>query len=143
MNELSLFDTLFGNGMPIPTMEHRPVFIPTVDVIQTNDGYELDMDLPGKTENDINIDVDHNTLKISSKKPEKPANPEECKKEHKEHPYFLINERRPNRFFERSFILPDDVNTNEISASMKNGVLTINMPKKEKTEPKRIAIAAA
>ena len=68
MNELSLFDSLFNNTMDSVFNNYRTVSDPKVDVKETENAYSLDMELPGRTENDVNIELDHNTLSISSKK---------------------------------------------------------------------------
>ena len=69
MNELALFDTIFNNSMDnvFGGMGYRSSYVPKVDVKETKDVYVLDMELPGRSENDVNIELDHNTLTISSK----------------------------------------------------------------------------
>ena len=54
MNELSLFDSLFGNeGFPFPSSVKT--YMPRVDIFETKENYVLHMDLPGKTEKDIDL----------------------------------------------------------------------------------------
>lgn len=152
MNEL--FNTLFeafDDQMQNSGYCTTSYAAPKVDISETKDAYTIEMDLPGKTENDINIELDRNTLKISSIEEAKPEAEEkgetkENKKEHAEKlevpaKRFLIKERSTSKF-SRSFTLPEDIDEQNIAASFKNGVLNIIVPRKELAAPKRIAITA-
>lgn len=141
MNELALFNNLM-NGMFDDGADFggRTFNMPNVDVKEDKDGYKLEMDLPGRTEKDVNLELDHNTLTISSVKEE---NHEEKNDKHeKDDAKWLIRERRVSEF-SRRFTLPDDVNGEKIAASFKNGVLTVTMPRKMLAAPKRISIEVA
>ncbi|MBD5412287.1 MAG: Hsp20/alpha crystallin family protein [Treponema sp.] len=145
MKELSLFDSLFNGAMDDAIGLGYRISVPKVDVTECKDCYNLEMELPGLTEKDVNIDLDRNVLTISSVKEEKKENDGDEKKakdEEKNKKSFLIRERRTT-MFSRSFTLPDDVDSEKVSAVFKNGILTVNMPRKETPSPKRIAIAAA
>lgn len=144
MNELALFDSLFNGTMGgmMNGLGGRPGAIPTVDVKEAGDAYTLEMELPGRSENDVSIELDHNTLTISSKtEEEKSSKEEKPEKDGKEKSKYLIRERRVSSF-RRSFTLPDDVNEEAVNASFKNGILTVAMPRKAPATPKRIAIKA-
>lgn len=138
MNELStlnsLFDDLFGTGCAPVTLGTNAA-APRVDIKEEKDAYILEMELPGRSENDISIELDHNNLKIASVKDEK-----EEKKDKNEK--YILKERR-FASFERTFGLPQDVDASTINASFKNGVLTVNMLKKPDSAPTKIAIEAA
>ncbi|MDD7612559.1 MAG: Hsp20/alpha crystallin family protein [Spirochaetales bacterium] len=142
MNELALFNDLFDgfedDGYLIPSFNFRKaIATPKVDVKEEKDSYLLEMDLPGKTDNDINIELDRNVLTISSQtKSEK-----EEKAEAKTAGKYLIKERSYSKF-SRSFTLPEDVDSENLSAKVTNGVLTVTMPRKAIATPKRIAITA-
>lgn len=143
MNELSLFNRLF-NGLEddtylMPSFNMKKGFAaPKVDVKEEKEAYILEMDLPGKTENDISIELDKNVLTIASVNT---AEKEETK-ESKEAEKFLIKERSYSEFT-RSFKLPEDADSENICAKVTNGVLTVTMPKKALAAPKRITITAA
>ncbi len=142
MNELSLFDSLFNNSMDDVFSGYgcRTTVVPKVDVKETKDSYSLDMELPGRTENDVDIEIDHNTLTIASKQEEQK---EEAKKEKgSDKEKWLIKERRYSAF-SRSFQLPEDVDAEGVKASFKNGILNVVMPRKALAAPKRIAIECA
>ncbi len=144
MNELSLFNRLFNNddfGFCMPSYEHRNFATPTVDVKQTKDSYILDMDLPGKTENDVDLSLKDDVLTISSHEEEmKDAKSDKTEKE--DDGEWLIRERRSYNFTRR-FTLPQDVNADGVNATFKNGVLTVVLPRKPLAEPKKIAINVA
>lgn len=137
MNELSFFDSLFNDVFGNNSNVIYPAAVtPRVDVKEEDNSYSLEMELPGRTENDVNIELDHDTLTIGSKTEEK----KEDKKENKNCKY-ILKERRVNEF-KRRFTLPADVDAESIKANFKNGILTINMTKKAIAAPKRIAIEA-
>lgn len=142
MNELSLFNRLFNNedfGLSFPTFNANCA-TPSVDVKQTEDSYVLDMDLPGKTENDVDLTLKDDVLTIASH--EDTTKEAKSRDDEKENGEWLIRERR-SYSFTRRFTLPQDVNTEGVNASFKNGVLTVVMPRKPAAEAKKIAIQNA
>lgn len=137
MNELSIFDSLFNDVFgKSRSATYSPLSSPRVDVMEEEKSYVLEMELPGRSEDDVNIELDHDNLTIASKT-------QETKQEESEKPAakYILKERYANNF-ERRFMLPADVNTEDIKASFKNGILTIYMGKKENAAPKKIAIEA-
>jgi HSP20 family protein len=143
MNELSLFNSLFDDvfgGNTAPAVLCRTGFTaPKVDVIEEDNAYTLEMELPGRTENDINIELDHDNLTIASK--EETAKEEKENKKEMKNKKYLLNERRTSSFTRR-FSLPQDIDAESIAASFKNGILTVSMKKKEIAAPKQIAVIA-
>ena len=136
MNELALFNNLFDVDDFLPRFNFAPkMFSPKVDVKETKDAYTLHMDLPGMSEKDVDIELDHNVLTLSSKHEET----SEKKSDENEDEKYLIRERRCSSF-SRRFTLPDDVSSDNISASFKNGVLTVIIPRVAAPKAKRIAI---
>jgi len=107
-------------------------FTPTVNTREGDDAYYIEVDLPGVKKEDINIDVDDNTLTISGER--------KIKEEHKEDNFYKVESVYGK--FERAFSLPEDVDTEKIEAEHKNGVLEIKIPKVQKVEktPKKIEI---
>ncbi len=138
MNELSLFNNFFDDVLPVlPDYSFtRTTSLPKVDVKETKESYDMYMDLPGMDENNVNVELDHNVLKISSVREEKKEDKSE--KDGK----YLIRERRMANF-SRSFTLPDDVDASKISAVFKNGILALTLPRTSAPEPKKISITAA
>lgn len=147
MNEL--FNTLFqamDEQMQNDDYYTTSTISPSVDISETKEAYTIEMDLPGKTEKDINIELDRNVLTISSVKEVTKETTDKEKTENKEKPAepatkWLLKERRTSKFARR-FTLPEDINAEQIAASFKNGVLHIVVPRKELEAPKKIAITA-
>jgi HSP20 family protein len=108
--------------------------VPAVNIAEGKEDYRIEVAAPGLEKNDFKINLDHNVLTISSEK--------EHNKEEKNDNY--TRKEFSYSSFKRSFTLPESVEGEKISASHKNGVLFITIPKREeaKVKPAReIAIA--
>ena len=138
MNELSFIDSLFNDMMGNTPSVMYSANAPRVDVKEEDNAYTLEMELPGRTEKDVNIELDHDNLTIASKT-EETKDSKEDKKDKKAK--YILKERKFSSF-ERRFSLPADVDAESIKANFKNGILTINMAKKAIAAPKHIAIEA-
>lgn len=103
---------------------------PAVDVREEEDAYVLEAELPGLTDQDIDVKVDGNLLTVSSKKEEN--------KDEKKNGYIL--RERHSRSFARSFVLPEDVDRDSIKAGFKHGLLKLELPKRPETKPRAIEI---
>ena len=105
------------------------------DVKETDSGYEVDIDLPGFKKDEINVQLDNGYLSISAAK----GLDKEEKKEGK-----YIRKERYAGSMSRSFYVGDGVSQEDIKAKFENGVLTLEVPKKEAKpaveEKKTIAI---
>lgn len=100
------------------------------DIIENQDSYEVFIDVPGFTKEQVSISVDKNELVVAG----------ECETSEKsEEKTFLLRERS-QRAFSKRFSLPKDINTEEISANIENGVLKISLAKAVEAKPKTIAI---
>lgn len=146
MNALSLFNDWLNDDYYGTTSK---IFVPNVDVAETKDSYVLEMDLPGRAEKDVAIELNDRVLTISSAE-EKKAETEEQDAEKKdeggseaeEKPQYLLRERRRSSF-SRSFTLPKDIDETGVSANFKNGVLSITIPRKAEAQPRKITINVA
>ena len=107
--------------------------VPAVDVRETEKGYVLEADLPGFDDKDIEIRLDGNNLIISSGKAEEKNN------EGQEGNY-LIRERQ-YASFSRSFRLPENANPEAISASFRNGILSLEIGKRAEAQQRVIQIS--
>jgi HSP20 family protein len=103
---------------------------PAVDVRDTTEGYLMEVELPGLTDKDIELNVEDNILTLSSKN-------EESSEEEKNG--YLIRERR-SREFARTFVLPKDVDREKIKGEFKNGLLVVTIPKKPEAKPRKIDV---
>ncbi len=138
MNELSLLNSLFNEIMDNTNSYkvYSNYANPKVDVKENENAYTLEMELPGKTEKDVEIELNHGNLTISSKNEETKDEKKDSKNEK-----YILKERNFSKF-ERRFALPKDVDSEKISANFKNGILTVNMIKKPEASSKKIAIEA-
>lgn len=98
--------------------------LPAANVIENDKGFRIDLSVPGFDKNDFKVEVDKNVLTISASK--------ENKKEEKDENEKIVRQEFSSASFSRSFILPDNVDTENIEASQKDGVLNITLPRKEK-----------
>lgn len=104
--------------------------LPHFDLIETETAYTLNADLPGITEDNLDITVHEGVLTVSGKREE------ESKQEGAS---YLVRERRLGEF-ERRLMLPKDANPEAVEAKLDNGVLTIAIPKKEQRMARKIKI---
>lgn len=109
-------------------------FRANLDISGTDKEYEVSIDLPGMSDSDIQIDVTGNVMTIRGEKEET--------NENKEKQYYRVE--RSYGAFQRTLSLPDDANKDDISATMKDGVLTVRIPRLAlpKEEVKRISISS-
>jgi HSP20 family protein len=110
---------------------------PAVDVVEKETAYEITAELPGMDEKNIELTVADDMLTIKGEKREE--------REEKKKDYYL-SERRFGSF-ERSFRLPEGVESDKVEASFKKGVLTVTLPKtpeaQKKSKEKKISIKTA
>ncbi|MGL1891038.1 MAG: Hsp20/alpha crystallin family protein [Spirochaetaceae bacterium] len=108
-------------------------FSPVYDVIETDKEYVLKFELPGVEEDLVDVEVKDRELKLEVK----PEDIKETKDDEKNR--FLVKSRR-NKSFTKNFKLPEDVDPDTVKASMKNGILTLLIDKKEQVIPKKIVV---
>ncbi len=127
-------DGFFGGRCPAPRagkqLDSTTGFMKT-DVIEKDDCYQLEAELPGFNKEDINIDLKNDTLTIS-------ASHNENKDEKDENGKYIRRERRSSSY-QRSFRTPG-LKPEDIIAQYKNGVLTVSIPKKEAIPEKEEAV---
>ena len=97
-------------------------FVPKVDILENEKGYEVNLAVPGLSKEDFKIDLNDNFLTISGER--------KFTKEKKENSLHVVETQYGN--FSRSFSLPENVDASNIQASYNNGILEIFIPKDEK-----------
>jgi HSP20 family protein len=107
---------------------------PAVDVRENEDGYLMEVELPGLSEKDVELKVEDSILTLSSRKEETREDAREDKSDG-----YLIHERCRTEFA-RTFVLPKDVNRENIKAEFKNGLLNVSIPKAPEAKPRRIDV---
>ena len=131
-NEMNrLFNTFFDESAATARGSGSRRWVPAMDLVETADQYILRADLPGLSDDDINIQLEDNVLTISG----------ERKTQHEAHEegYYRIERAFGN--FARSLTLPDGVDPNAVQAHFDRGVLEIRIPKPEQKKPRQVQIA--
>lgn len=136
-NRPSLGDSLFGRDFLDNFFEgfgeKSGLSIPAVNLAEAKDEYRIEVAAPGLEKKDFKIGFDNGVLTVSSEK--------ETKNEDKDE-LFMRQEFNYSKF-NRSFMLPEGVDADNIKAEHKEGVLNIHIPKKEEIKqkaPKQIEI---
>lgn len=131
MNQLfdRFFDRSFGLA-PFGSEEERFSFIPSVDVVETDDAVRVSAELPGLDQKDIELSLDRDLLVIRGEK----------RSETEEKGRNSYRAERRYGAFSRSVRLPTEVKADKAEAAFKNGVLTVTLPKAETTRAKRITV---
>ena len=109
--------------------------LPSVNIKENADAFKVEMAVPGFDKKDFKINLDNNVLTISSEK--------KVENETKDDERFTRREYSYQSFC-RSFTLPEAANGDKISAKYDNGILNVEIPKREEAKPKpmrQIAIA--
>lgn len=129
MNRLfsSFFDTPGSGGNGGSQMRR---WVPAMDLVETGDAFVLKADLPGMSEDDVNIEIEKSVLTISG----------ERKTEHEDREAGYYRVERAAGYFARSLTLPDGVDAEQVKAAFEDGVLTVRIPKPEETKPTRVRI---
>jgi HSP20 family protein len=103
--------------------------IPSVNIKETENEFEVDMAAPGMAKDDFRIELNNSVLTISSEKQSDSKTNDGKNITRREFSY---------QSFSRSFTLPAIVETDKISAKYENGILRLNIPKKEEAKPKPV-----
>lgn len=107
-------------------LSHPTQFVPAANIKENADGFIVELAVPGLKKEDFNIQVEDNVLRISATKQNETTDEK------------TTVHRREFSFhsFERSFRLPKSADGDKISASYTDGVLQLNIPKREEAKPK-------
>jgi HSP20 family protein len=125
-----LFEDFFSGGPLRGLFSDRDTFMPPVDVRETSDMIIVDAELPGLEPKDVTIRVEGDRLFISGER--------RIENEDKSDNYYRV-ERSYGRF-ERQLELPPSVDPEKVDATYKDGVLTIEIAKKEEAKAKTIEV---
>lgn len=124
----SLLDEFFGTSFPLTTSSAHS-HVPSVNIVETDTAFEVAVAAPGKTRKDFNVELDDHVLTVSS---------ETTQKDESKTAQFTRREFAYDSF-QRSFRLPETIDTSGINAKYDNGILTIALPKLQEAipEPKK------
>jgi len=129
------FDRFFEDIIPLRWFDEseemaEQLWAPRADMSETENEYVINLDLPGVSKKDLRVNMEDNMLTI---------NGERKKDETKKGEGYYRRERAYGNFY-RAFTLPKPVKEKDINATFKDGVLTVIIPKSEKSKPKKIEI---
>jgi HSP20 family protein len=126
-----VFESVFPSSMREEDESMSAVWSPRMDLTESDENYHLLVDLPGISKKDVTISVEDNRLTIRG----------ERRDESREESENMVRMERTFGSFYRSVRLPKSVNEDKIKATFTNGVLSVDIPKTEKSKPKRITIS--
>ena len=109
-----------------------PIFRPRTDIVEAQGGVTLMLEMPGVRPDDVDISLERRILTIRGRA--QSFRPEE---------YRLTYAEYDEGDFERAFTLSEDLDPERIEAELRNGVLTLTLPRAEAAKPKRISVKGA
>ncbi len=120
----------FANFFPSHPDRETDRWHPAVDILENENEFNINVELPGVENNAIDMQVEKNILTLKG----------ERKMEKKKNKGKYARAERYYGSFQRSFRLPDAVDADNLTASLEKGVLSIRLPKKEETKPRSIKV---
>ena len=123
----------FREMAPMFAAMERNVYAPTFDVTENKDAYIFKADVPGVKQEDLEITLTGNRLQVSGKR--------DFETEEKKDTYYTYE--RQFGSFTRSFTLPEGIDTVHAKSELKDGVLTLVIPKTAAAQAKKIPISTA
>ena len=129
----NFFDDIFNFSPNWNNNFHQNWNVPAANIHETNDGFHVELNTPGRNKEDFKINVENGLLTISFEK----------KEESEQKDYKTIRKEFSYNSFKRSFSLDDNsIDTTNIQAKYENGILKLFVPKKQevKIAPKQINV---
>jgi HSP20 family protein len=121
-----------GLSPPESAQRSRSAMRPPVDVLETSDGITLRADMPGVTREHLNLQIEGNTLTLEGELQVRMADNMEA----------LYADVR-STLYRCSFVLSSELEGGKVEASLKDGVLTVRIPKRAELRPRRIEVQSA
>lgn len=122
----TMFDAFFNDFDRLPKPGFAGATLPAVNVVENEDNFRIELAAPGLTRGDFKVNVHEDVLMISS----------ENKSESEEQKENYTRREFNYTAFKRSFNLPETVDCDNITATYNEGILNVNLPKKEEAKPK-------
>jgi HSP20 family molecular chaperone IbpA len=119
------------SGLADGVNEQRLLFNPPIDIYETPEGLVLYADLPGVTSEGLDLQVQDNRLTLFGRIQDRD-----------DVDGVIVHEEYKVGDFLRSFILSDEVDHDRITARLNNGVLRVELPRANRSEPRRIEVTA-
>jgi len=118
-----------STGVEATEREPGVVMIPPADVFEDADGITLQLDMPGVARDRLNLQTDKNSLLIEGT----------AQLDMPQGMAALYADVR-STFYRRSFVLSDELQTDKTEANLKDGILTVRIPKRAEVRPRRIEV---
>lgn len=127
-------DRLFEDVMGTPTRSGGGSvrWRPAADILESDEGFEIALELPGFHREDIEVTVEEGVLTVSGRRDAE---------SHEGQSWHL--RERPTGRFSRSFSLPASVKAEEVTARFEDGVLRVRLPKEEEARTRKIEVDVA
>jgi HSP20 family protein len=129
MRELMRWDP-FAALSAFPASQGATTFMPNFEIKETRESFVFTADMPGVAEKDLHVQLSDNRLSVSGKR--------ESERTEQHETYYAAE--RSYGSFSRSFILPEGIDADKAQAQLKNGVLSIAVPKRPEAQPRKIAV---
>jgi HSP20 family protein len=123
-----MLEQAFGGAEWSSVLSEARTWAPPVDIEETDEGYVIEAELPGVTREDVNIELVGNELAITGEI-----------KERERKGVLRRHTRRTGRFVSR-VTLPDQVDSDSVEANLKDGVLSVRVPKAERAQRRKIEV---
>lgn len=123
----------FAQMMPVWSDEVQTLFSPDFDVKETKDAFLFKVDLPGVKKEDVEVQLTDNRLTIAGKRLE----------EEEEKTDTTYRSERSFGSFSQVFTLPTGAEPDKVDAELKQGVLTVKVPKRPEAKGKQVTIKSA
>lgn len=124
----SLFDQFFDRTRG--DQGTSAVWSPQTDLVESDEDFQIRLDVPGMTKDDIDVNIQNRTLTVSGERTSERTDEDED----------YVRVERAFGTFHRTFTLPDAVDEENIEATYDEGVLTISVPKTEESTRRKIEI---
>ena len=132
-NNQNWLPTFFNDFFDNDWMEKANATAPAINVMEGEKEYKVEVAAPGMTKEDFNIHLgDDNELVITMEKKN------ESKETEKDNKKYLRREFSYSKF-QQAFVLPEDVEKEKINATVNDGVLTIELPKRTPEEKAKVS----
>ncbi|MBU0983457.1 MAG: Hsp20/alpha crystallin family protein [candidate division Zixibacteria bacterium] len=125
-------DPMFEDFFSVPSIFDRraDTFIPKANILESQDKLVFTFEVPGMNKDDIQVTITDRVLSVKGRREDR----RESEKAHFVRREMLTGE------FERQFTLPEAVRTDDIQAAYSNGILTIELEKKDEVKPRQVDV---
>ncbi len=112
----------------LQTADRASFLLPAVNIYETEEGYQLEADMPGVNKDGLEIYLDHNELTLLGRRARSTSETEHYRES-------------GEGDFRRVFELNPEIDTDKITARVENGVLSLSLSKREQVKPRRITVS--